>query len=79
MIKVIRIENGIRKTVDIQKSIWRNIVNGAELPNGVTYELAPAPKAIELIPEKVETTEENIVSETPEPTVKKHASFKKGK
>jgi len=79
MIKIIRIENGIRNTVDIQKSIWRNIVNGAELPNGVTYELAPAPKAIELIPEKVETTEENIVSETPEPVVKKLTQIKKNR
>lgn len=43
MIQVVRIDSisGTTTVQDIQKAIWKTIVDGAcPLPNGVTYELA---------------------------------------
>jgi hypothetical protein len=62
MARVYRIKDGVKKLQDMQDSVWATILKeGAKVvPEGVTYELAPAPntKAVELMPQEEKPTAE---------------------
>ncbi len=85
MAKVVRIEtiNGkeVRRTMDMQDSIWQTIVRGAPLPKGVTYEPAPKllVKTVELMPNGDDVNSVMLNSETiqEEPVIEKRGPGRK--